>query len=230
LEAVKACFQGEFVRKSDFSAFLHKLKMGIEFQSSDINGRISLAECFALVGPAPKPWGSLLVQAMEGTLSGGLQQISAKRGFKPTNLTLAPEMAVQVMTRVFTWSPPPEPNRDHCSQYEAEERLACNPADIAALLKAGALRRTHKASAKLDRSSVIEVSHSFISTREIAARLGIETQQIGPWARKWLLSKPDGITLWDRGEIEPFLPIMKTPFQNRSTIPFQGQSVLQKLR
>jgi hypothetical protein len=226
LEAIKVCFQGEFLVRTEFETFLSKLQANITLPNKDSNERISLAECFALVGPAPKPWGPLLVQAFEGTLLGGLQRISAKRGFKVSNLTVAPEMAVQVMTRALTWVPPPEPIREHCSQFEAEERLACNPADIAALLKAGALRRVHKASTKLDRKSVIEVSSSYISTREIAARLGIEVQQIGPWARKWLLAKPVGITMWCRADIEPFLPSL---LSSSETKKFQAEGRLSSL-
>jgi hypothetical protein len=139
-------------------------------------------------------------------LTGSLKRISTKHGFKASNLTVAPEVAVQIVTRSFAWASPPEPNREECTQFEAEERLACNPNDISALLKAGELKRINRTSAKLQRQSVIEASRNYISTREIAARMGLEFRQIGPWAKKWLLKKPDGITLWRRAEIEPFLP------------------------
>jgi hypothetical protein len=204
--AITQCFAGKFLVDSEFRSFARRLEAEIGQQSAADVDRINLSACFALTGPAPRPWGPLLSAALAGTLTGSLKRISSKHGFKASNLTVAPEVAVQILTRSFAWQPPPEPTREECTQFEAEERLACNPQDISALLKAGELKRMNRTSAKLQRQSVIEASKNFISTREIAARMGLEFRQIGPWAKKWLLKKPDGITLWRRDEIEPFLP------------------------
>ncbi len=204
--AITQCFAGKFLVDSEFQSFIRRLQAEIDQHSAADVERINLSSCFALTGTSPRPWGSLLAATLAGTLTGSLKRISTKHGFKASNLTVAPEVAVQIVTRSFAWASPPEPNREECTQFEAEERLACNPNDISALLKAGELKRINRTSAKLQRQSVIEASRNYISTREIAARLGLEFRQIGPWAKKWLLKKPDGITLWRRAEIEPFLP------------------------
>jgi hypothetical protein len=204
--AIAKCFSGKFLIDSEFRSFLRDLDLEIDLQTAIDVDRITLSECFALAGPSPKPWGPLLAGTLAGTLPGGLKQASLKNGFKASNLTVDPHVAVQILTRSFAWQPPAEPSREECTQFEAEERLACNPNDIAALIKSGDLRRVKRSGTKLERQSVLEASKVFISTREIAARMGLEVRQIGPWARKWLLKKPDGISMWRRADIEPFLP------------------------
>jgi hypothetical protein len=205
-EAVRTCFSGHFLIASDFRAFISQVKASLRYVDKESNARISLAECFALVRSAPKPWGPVLARAASGKLLGGLEQISSKHGFKASNLTIAPEIAVQIMTRTLDWKPLTEPQRQECDYAEAEERLACNPADISVLLRAGIIRRLKPKASKFCRQSVLEAANTYISTREIAARLGMQVQSVSSWARRWGLEKPSGFTLWLRDEVEHFLP------------------------
>lgn len=45
-----------------------------------------------------------------------------------------------------------------------------------------------------------------MSSREIAARLGMTTEQLWGWTRKWGVEKPEGVSLWRRADLDAVLP------------------------
>lgn len=201
--AVDIAYKGRCLKESEFRHFLDQLGEHLQSPQPD---RISLLECFAMMGPVTKPWGAILNLAMQKALPGGLAQIDPKYGFRPSNLTLDRSIAAAIATGAAPWELVPEPKREFCTLMEAEERLACNARDIEELIKLRVLKRIGNAQAGLHRDTVLEAAKTFISAREIAARLGIQSKSIGAWSRHWRVPRSNGMPLWRRDEVEIFLP------------------------
>jgi hypothetical protein len=202
--AVEIAYSGHCLMESESRNFIDQLMPHVS-RSSD-RDRITLMDCFALTGPAPKPWGPILDMAMRGALPGGLGQINPKYGFRPSNLTVDITIASAIVTGKVAWGPVAEPDRETCGLIEAEERLACNPRDIIELIKLRLLRRIGNGQPGLWRTGVLEAAKTFISAREIAARLGIQTKSVGAWSKQWRVIRAHGMPLWRRDEVEIFLP------------------------
>lgn len=203
--ALTECFLGQYLMRSEVETFIDQLNC-VSHKDGGDNTRICLSEVFAATGPTPKPWAPILEMARVGALKGGLWQIDPKAGFASKNLTVDVTLLANVLQGLVPWGPQNEPTRHYCTQLEVEERLSIFPRDTSTLIKAGVLLQVLRGSTKISRASMLEVAAEYISSAEIAARVGIEPRKVAKWIRHRALEKDPAIPLLPRRLVEPFLP------------------------
>lgn len=206
--AVRFLYLGSYLIESEFNDFIARLAAISPRQGVIKNTRMKLTECFAMVGPSPKPWAPIVELALRGALQGGLGLIDVEKGFRASNLNVDYRVAVQIQQGLIPWLPLDEPRRHYCLCVEAEERLACNPCDLTGLFSSGRLKRVLPNSPKVRRETVIETAAELISSREIGARIGVTPNHVKKWARRQGLAKVPGLAFWKRSDVEMFLPPM----------------------
>jgi hypothetical protein len=155
---------------------------------------IRLTHLFAAMGTGFKPWSQVILAAVAvGQLGSPEPGVMRK-----TTLNVSRDWVDQMGHA--NWTCEPEINAESISLVDAEEYLNTLSKDTSCLIAHGQLKRGE---AGVTAQSVRHCARLFISTREVAARAGIESDQVaGLAARAGVERSYRFVSFWPRDRIE----------------------------
>ncbi|MBW8303069.1 MAG: helix-turn-helix domain-containing protein [Brevundimonas sp.] len=184
--AVLALFGDRQICLTHAEAFLDRFN---DLPQEDAEGWPSLKQVMWGVGGREKPWARVLDAGLTGELPGGLRRDPDRPGFG--NLKVHPITAASLIMGGPDSDSPFAFSEGDYGQFlrpslrpgEVEAHLNCTAQDVSWLRYSGHLRPTNEKGHPTiySRAEVEAVGRRFITTREIAARLGVKPKDV--WIR-----------------------------------------------
>jgi hypothetical protein len=153
---------------------------------------------FALLGPGPKPWLQVIIAPT--LLPDGLGSFEPS-GARTSGLNVSRRCAEMLQSGKISIPLTRQlPLHSEITLSEAEEHLNCQPRDIAALIRGGALPRFGKG---VSLHSVEACAKAYISSSELAGRACLPALDIATIARSKGLARPfPSAGFWPRVQAE----------------------------
>lgn len=194
---IDATYREIQLRKSSALAYLDRITGAIVRTSPDDPDRVPLAEVFALLGPGPKPWLQVIIAPT--LLPDGLGSFEPN-GARTSGLNVSRRCAAILQSGAILRPARQLPAHADITLSEAEEHLNCQPRDIAALIRGGALPRFGKG---VSLHSVEACAKAYISSSELAGRARLPALDIATIARSKGLARPfPNAGFWPRVQAE----------------------------
>lgn len=180
---------------------LAALKRKVRRRDPHDPGCVRLGDLFAAMGIGFKPWIRAIVEAAEAGHLGAPEPSVMRRA----TLNLSLDWALRTARGKNAWACQRDIDAESINLVDAEEYLNTLPKDTSCLIAHGQLQR---GGAGVTAQSVRRCARLFISTREVGARAGVESDKVAGLAARAGVARPyRSGSFWPRDRIEAALDL-----------------------